>query len=78
MIKGFWNILVSYVHTYIHTYIYILQSYLPFYLCQIFTTDYHCHKIDWYMVNGKNKVLTVLLNINVSYLENAIYMWETF
>lgn len=32
----------------------------------------HCHKVDWTMVNVKNKVLAVLLNLNVSCVENVI------
>lgn len=32
----------------------------------------HCHKVDWNIVNVKNKVLAVLLNLNVSCVENVI------
>lgn len=67
MIKGFWNISVSYVHIY-----FFLSLICFFTFAKSSPLTYHCYKVDWNMVNGKNKVLTVLLNVNVSCLENAI------
>lgn len=75
IIKGFWNISVSYVHIYIFFNLICL-----FIFAKSSPLTYRCHKVDWNMVNGKNKVLTVLLNVSVSCLENAIISiyWNHF
>ena len=73
MTKGFWNISVSYVYVCVYIYKYIFYSLICLFIfAKSSPLTHHCHKVEWNMVNGKNEVLTVLLNINISCLENAI------